>query len=489
MAEGNGSSGWPNGTPPTPFGSGSPEFTGRMIAVVEGESMSESLRRIRDVAGIRTSEVHVADEGAPIADFSTGNHAFPLIGAVVLEADPDQMNAINAASETTATIVAAERERYVYALAAEVQPHVGWGVDELPHLLDESPQTLGVVEDTTHATALRVAADPTPTPPLSLDYLKGIRDSVDFLINHVRQAERGEFFERGAEQPLVEAWNESQATWGLQATRVVESRFTGKGIKIAVLDTGFGPHQDFGDRPVIGASFIAGQTYADGHGHGTLCAGTACGPRAPRSLPRYGVAHGASLLVAKVLNNAGLGTDGGVLAGINWAIANGAKILSMSLGAPTQLGEAPSLVYELVARRALLRGTLIFTAAGNESRRPGYLAPAGRPASSPSIVAVASVDPSLGVSHFSSAGRNPTGGEVNIAAPGRDVHSSIPFPPYYRKISGTSMAAPHAAGIAALWAEATRLTGLPLWMAISRNARRLSLPARDVGVGLVQAPR
>ena len=164
---------------------------------------------------------------------------------------------------------------------------------------------------------------------------------------------------------------ESTDTWGLQATRVSASSLTGEGIRVAVLDTGFDEsHPDFTGRLIETSSFVPNQAVQDGHGHGTHCIGTSCGPRQPNRLPRYGVASGAEILVGKVLSNQGSGGDGGILAGMNWAITRGCQIISMSLGSAVQAGQRFSLVYELVARRAGMRGTLIVAAAGNESSAP-----------------------------------------------------------------------------------------------------------------------
>jgi subtilisin family serine protease len=286
----------------------------------------------------------------------------------------------------------------------------------------------------------------------------------------------------------VQSWSDGEATWGLHATGVTDSQYTGQGVKVAVLDTGFGPHRDFSDRNMLTACFIQGQQGADGQGHGTHCVGTACGLRAPAKVPRYGIAYEADILVGKVLGDDGSGTDSGILAGINWAVAQGAQIISMSLGASTRLGQTFSQVYEGVARRALMRGTLLIAAAGNESKRPTLITPVAHPANCPSIVAVAALDSALNLAWFSNGALNPNGGEVNIAAPGVDVFSSVPRPPFYRRLAGTSMATPHVAGIAALFAQATNKKGQALWQAIARSARRLPLSARDVGLGLVRAP-
>jgi subtilisin family serine protease len=80
------------------------------------------------------------------------------------------------------------------------------------------------------------------------------------------------------------------------------------------------------------------------------------------------------------------------------------------------------------------------------------------------------------------------GTAVDIAAPGVAVYSSWPMPTRYRTINGTSMATPHVAGIAALWAQASGARGAALWQQVITSARSLSLPIVDVGRGLVQAP-
>jgi subtilisin family serine protease len=215
---------------------------------------------------------------------------------------------------------------------------------------------------------------------------------------------------------------------------------------------------------------------------------------------RYGIAHKAEIFAGKVLSNQGFGADEGILAGIEWAITNGCQIISMSLGAPTRRGDTYSPVYEEVAKRALSQGTLIIAAAGNESDRPGFVSPVGRPANCPSILAVAALDNQLQIGSFSNSSINPNGGGIDIAGPGVNVYSTwstdpMTVPPpdglgpsRYQTISGTSMATPHVAGIAALYAEATGKRGLELWALLMQNAQRLPLPSVDVGIGLVQAP-
>lgn len=285
------------------------------------------------------------------------------------------------------------------------------------------------------------------------------------------------------------AVDETLFTWGLQATGAPNSKATGEGIKLAVLDTGFDlKHPDFAGRTVVSESFVQGEEVQDGNGHGTHCIGTSCGPREVDNGPGYGVAYKAEIYAGKVLSNAGSGADGGILSGINWAITNGCAIVSMSLGAATQPGQAYSRTYERVATRALEKGTLIIAAAGNESdRRVGRVNPVGHPANCPSVMSVSAIDVARKMAYFS-CGTVDAIGAIDLTGPGLDVYSSWPLPLRYKRISGTSMATPHAAGIAALVAQATSARGLELWARLSQFARRLPLPGTDVGAGLMQAP-
>ncbi|MGJ3558466.1 S8 family serine peptidase [Streptomyces sp. INA 01156] len=143
---------------------------------------------------------------------------------------------------------------------------------------------------------------------------------------------------------------------------------------------------------------------------------------------------------------------------------------------------------EILAQRALERGTVIVAAAGNDSRRPQDIQPVGRPANCPSILAVAALDKAIAPSFFSNAGINGQGGEINIAAPGRDVHSAAPGGGY-QQMSGTSMATPHVAGAIALLAQATpNASAAELMAGLKSGAFPLTQPLRDVGAGLLQAP-
>jgi subtilisin family serine protease len=289
-----------------------------------------------------------------------------------------------------------------------------------------------------------------------------------------------------ATQPLFQ--DTAQATWGIQATRAASSSRSGRGIKVAVLDTGFDlGHPDFVGRNVTVQSFVTGEPPQDGHGHGTHCIGTSCGPRTPSTGPRYGIAYEADIFAGKVLSNAGSGSDGGILAGINWAVANRCPVLSMSLGADVAQAHPP---YSAAGQRALQRGSLIIAAAGNNAdRRAGNTGFVGTPANSVEIMAVGALDMQLAMAYFSARSLPARGGQVDIAGPGWQVTSAWPMPTRYRTISGTSMATPHVAGVAALWAEATGRRGMELWATLCQESQRLLEPSLDVGSGLCLAPR
>jgi subtilisin family serine protease len=305
------------------------------------------------------------------------------------------------------------------------------------------------------------------------DYLRGVLRTAEMIYQDLGSLP-------GAEALGDVSATAIGATWGLRACKVPPSNFDGNGIKVAVLDTGFDlGHPEFAGRPIVSNSFVV-QPVQDLNGHGTHTAGTACGPQSPTGpLQRYGVAFRARMFIGKVLTNSGSGTQAQVLAGMNWAIANRCEVISMSLGASIP----PQPSYTAAGAAALGAGCLIVAAAGNASNRPGSIAPAGAPANSPTIVSVASLDSSLRVSSFS------CGGKVDIAGPGLNVFSSWPRPQLHNTISGTSMATPHVAGCAALWAQSNpSLRGIALRAKLTATARHLPLPATDVGAGLVQAP-
>lgn len=405
------------------------------------------MKTLRDKAGLRVAASSDFPRGTVDATGFGGADGVYLeqLGIAVASSAPEQLAPLMGPAGA-GDVLTVERERIIYAL-------------HIPHP-DHAPMTV----------------------PASFDQPFGPA-SVDAIICTL-PGRRAEFSTR--------AVDESAHTWGLAATKVLESSRTGRGIRIAVLDTGFDlNHPDFSGRAVVSHSFIDGEAAQDGHSHGTHCIGTALGPARPATLPRYGVASEAELFVGKVIANAGRGKEGAVLAAINWAVTNSCRVISMSLGIATFPGEQHSQVYEAAAKRALDRNTLLVAAAGNESDRlSGRINPVGHPANCPSIMAIGAVDSELKIAKFSTRGMESNGGAIDLVGPGVEVYSTVPLPDRHGRKSGTSMACPHVAGIAALYMEANpTASARDIWQMLVRNAKRLDLPQSDMGAGLVQAPR
>ncbi len=458
-----------------------PGITGRYVIVTAPaqriEDAEQGLTTLSSVAGVSPDESAEAGEVDPEA--LTNPEAtvdFPDLGLLVAgDVDREQADQIAAAVDDPQNpLQAIVPERFYYALQEE-PPDEEWGEAQQRPFEEESIAEGPTAEQ-------RVA----PGAQYSREFLEGYRAAVQNLLDKLALLT--------AEVAPV-TFNESQLSWGLQATKAATSRFSGRGIRVAVLDTGLDlGHPDFAGRNILSQSFVPNQPVQDGAGHGTHCIGTACGTGAsfrygggsPRS---YGCASNCDIFAGKVLSNQGSGATAGIIAGIQWAIANECQVVSMSLGRRIRLDETGfNPAYEQAARVGLQRGTLIVAAAGNDSSRPGTVWPVSEPANSPSILAVGALDESLGVAAFSNGGRFPPHGAVNIAGPGVNVYSSFPRPVLYRRLNGTSMATPHVAGIAALWAEANGIfRGVELGKQLLRSAHRLPL-SQDVGVGLVQAP-
>jgi subtilisin family serine protease len=241
---------------------------------------------------------------------------------------------------------------------------------------------------------------------------------------------------------------------------------TGKGVNVAVLDSGVdAAHPDLADRIAGSASFVPNESVFDDFvGHGTHVASTIAGSGAASGGKEKGVAPGAALHIGKVLGVecdffgcTAAGKQSWILAGMEWAARDQhAKIINMSLGGgPTDGTDPMSLaVNELSAET----GALFVISAGN-SGAPGTVA---APGAADAALTVGAVDTSDQLADFSSQGPRvgDFGLKPELTAPGVDVlaalsqKAALPGEGYYRTMSGTSMAAPHVAGAAALLAAA-----------------------------------
>ncbi len=239
--------------------------------------------------------------------------------------------------------------------------------------------------------------------------------------------------------------------WGLRRVGTERSWDVtcGAGVTVAVVDTGVAceNHGEFtripdlaGTRCISGWNFVSGDNHAnDDQGHGTHVAGTIA-QTTNNHLGTAGVAYCATIMPVKVLDARGRGTLANVAEGIRWAADHGAQVINLSLG-----GGGRSKVMGQAVAYARSHGTTVVCAAGNNGR---YVE---SPANEPGSIAVSAIDEGDQIAFFSSRGP-----EVDIAAPGvRILQQTICENgrnrcEQFAAWSGTSMAAPHVAGIAAL---------------------------------------
>ncbi|MGP4009274.1 S8 family peptidase [Streptomyces sp. 4N124] len=261
-----------------------------------------------------------------------------------------------------------------------------------------------------------------------------------------------------AARPVAHVWLDAKVRGTLAesvpqigAAAMWESGYTGKGIKVAVLDSGVDEtHPDLAGVEVAQKNFSESPVVKDRFGHGTHVASILAGSGA-KSDGRYkGVAPGVKVLDGKVLGDDNFGSTSGIVAGMQWAVDQGARVVNMSLGAL----DSPE-VDPMEAAIARLSGKALFVvAAGNSGDGPRSI---WSPGSAPAALTVGAVDKQDQIADFSSRGPNLDGTpKPDITGPGVDITAALTTqgeqPPGegYVAQSGTSMASPHVAGAAAL---------------------------------------
>jgi subtilisin family serine protease len=253
----------------------------------------------------------------------------------------------------------------------------------------------------------------------------------------------------------------------------------GAGVKVAVIDTGIDC-----THPDLQCDFSAGTNIAnpgaepmDDNEHGTHVSGTIAGRGASGGV--LGVAPKAVLIPVKVLDADGAGSLSDIVKGISWATEAGVDVINMSLG-----GETGSPALAKAVKNAAAKGIVVVCAAGNSGPDPDTV---GFPAGYPGAIAVAASDPQDNVAGFSSRGA-----KVAFIAPGVDVESTVPGGGY-KKLSGTSMASPHVAGLAALAIERGARGPSGVRAAFKAAASKLCssgcLPPTEEGAGLIDAAK
>ncbi|WP_102262282.1 S8 family peptidase [Mesobacillus jeotgali] len=297
---------------------------------------------------------------------------------------------------------------------------------------------------------------------------------------------------------------------------IQEAALTGNGVTIAVIDTGIYPHQDLSDRIVAFKDFINDRTGPyDDNGHGTHCAGDAAGDGSASNGLYRGPAPESKLVGVKVLDKLGSGSLSTVMAGVDWCIEynrlnpdNPINIISMSLGSDPQ--QYPSVSEDPMVRSveaAWNSGIVVCVAAGNSGPDPGTIS---SPGVSETVITVGAMDdintPNIiddSIASFSSRGPTIYGyTKPDVVAPGVNIISLRSPNSYldklqkgnrigneYFTLSGTSMATPICAGVAALIIENN--PGIPpdeVKRKLLDGAEELG-PANTYGRGYVNAEK
>jgi subtilisin family serine protease len=273
----------------------------------------------------------------------------------------------------------------------------------------------------------------------------------------------------------------------------------GSGLTIAILDTGIdSSHPDFyfsnGTSKIAASASFTGESIVDRVGHGTHVASIAAGTGAASQGQYTGVAPNATLLNVKVLNNHGAGTESWIISGIQWAVDNNASIINMSFGSDTSSDGTDPL--STTVNWATQQGVVCVVAAGNSGPTTYAI---GSPGAAESAITVGASTKDDVVAGFSSAG--PTDDnriKPDVVAPGVDIvaaraagtNMGTPVSQYYTMTSGTSMAAPHVAGAAALLLNAhPSWTPFQVKMALANYAKDLTASVLRQGSGRIDVYR
>ena len=349
----------------------------------------------------------------------------------------------------------------------------------------------------------------TPDPSLNstrdlVSYIQGQRDALNSVLRLMEESGSNFDTERYA-------YLDDGLTWALHAVGLASNDypFSGKGVRVAVLDTGVSlKHPDL-TAPAVARSgnrkrarlsrslltdCVSGdRSPNDLNGHGSHCAGLIGGPRSTlhQNGFRYSVSPDSEMIISKVADDRGIATDGDIIEGISFATENKARVISLSIGEPRGSGDACDPLFEHLAdcllngRVGHPKGCLIFAAAGNGSTSE-VIAPVDNPAACSKIVSIGAINPDGSIASFSN-GQTDSEGAVDFCAPGVDILSTH-LEDGFAIMTGSSMAVPIAAGVAALHFEKNpELDAQEIWKSMERTATPLG-PRALYGNGLVQSP-
>ena len=274
--------------------------------------------------------------------------------------------------------------------------------------------------------------------------------------------------------------------------------YTGKGIGVAILDTGISPHPDFGNRICAFSDFISHkQTPYDDNGHGTHVTGILCGDGTASGGKYRGVAPGCGIIGLKVLDRFGNGNKEDVLCAFDWIIRHMQKyhirVVNISVGTTCKNGKEHNSLIQGV-EKLWDRGLVVVAAAGNQGPLPGSIT---APGSSRKIITVGSSDDAsrpMGSQRFAKnySSRGPTSSCVmkpDVVAPGTNIYSCGLNGGHSIK-SGTSMATPAVSGAIALLLERyPYYTNKDVKMKLRYNCDKLSTPRNHQGWGQINVQK
>ena len=288
---------------------------------------------------------------------------------------------------------------------------------------------------------------------------------------------------------------DNKCSWGIDKLKVLQSGLWGEGVTVGIIDTGIDiDHPDFirhYPNRKIDADYIIGNSPQDYDGHGTHCAGIACGFQDGNDI-RYGVAPRSNIYAIKVLNKNGKGKQWDVLKGMDKAIDFGCDVISMSLGTEHNSMDSYDVAYERMVNKADDHNCIVVSAAGNDSKRPGDLKAIGYPASGNTIITVSAINNHFKIYELANQAKFGFDQDIDYVAPGVQIYSAWSRTGKPNKINhvmtGTSMAVPYIAGLIALLKQkfpyATNSQIKQSLFNLTDEVRRGSLDVWDFGQGL-----